>query len=111
MVVLLGLALPVAASAPIENFEPKAYLAQYTSDPKAFKVVSCESGWKVGPATDRGDHGLAHGRAQFHEETFYRLQKASGDDQMYKWGDERAELRILAWSLAHGHGREWTCYK
>ena len=105
MCLLITFAIPVKSEAPVEEFEPKAYLAQYTSDPFAPKVINCESNWKAGAV---GDSGLALGRPQFHEETFYRMQKASGDNPMYQWGDERAELRIFAWGLKH-RPTEWTC--
>lgn len=98
----------MTASAPIEDFNPKAYLTQFTDDPRAIKGISCESTWNNDAV---GDHGLAKTYAQFHEETFYRMQKASGDNPMYKWGDARAALRIYAWAIENGHSGEWTCLK
>jgi len=103
----LFFALPVRSEAPIEVFEPKEYLARYTDDPFAEKIINCESNWK--PAV-YGDGGNAYGRPQFWEETFYRMQRMSGDNPMYQWGDERAELRIFAWAIENNFGYEWTCY-
>lgn len=108
MILLLGFAIPVTAFSTIEDFNPKAYLTQFTDDPRAIQGITCESNWRAGVW---GDNGNALGRPQFWESTFYRMQKASGDNPMYKWGDERAELRIYAWALENGHSGEWTCLK
>lgn len=71
------------------------------------RIVKLESNYQIGAV---GDHGAAHCVAQFHEETFYRMQKASGENQMYKWGDERTCIRLLIWAFNNGYEREWTTY-
>lgn len=111
---ILLFATPVKATAPVQDFEPKAFLAQYTLDPRAFKTVSCESGWHNDAV---GDHGLARTIVQFHEETFYRMQRLSGLFPNAKWGDERAALAIFAWATTHKNSNgvlyatEWSCWK
>lgn len=72
------------------------------------KIVQLESNYVIGAV---GDHGAAHCLAQFHKETFYRMQKLSSDNPMYRWGDERACIRLLIWGLQHGYGNEWSTYQ
>lgn len=71
------------------------------------RVIKCESNFNPRAI---GDHGLAHGRAQFHEETFYRMQKKSGINPDATWDDERTQIKLLIWALKNGSGGEWTCF-
>lgn len=88
----------------------KAYITSISPQDASLieKVVECESQYKVGAI---GDFGAARGLAQFHKETFYRMQHLSGENPMYTYGDERTELRLLAWAVDNGHLSEWTCAK
>lgn len=71
------------------------------------QVIACES---EGNSQAVGDHGLAQGIAQFHEETFNRMKRMSG----YYWLEYKNSLDqtlLLQWAIKNGHGAEWTCYR
>jgi hypothetical protein len=118
VVSFLFFAIPVAASAPIDfdlntRQGVRDYIAleaqkQAVEPSLPTRIVQLESQFTVGAI---GDSGLAHCVAQFHEETFYRMARLSGENPMYKWGDERACVRLLIWGLKNGHGSEWSTYK
>lgn len=124
MVTLLFFATPVKSQAPIGNdLTSKEGIQSYISieaqtqgvPPEVVeKVIECESQYVINAI---GDNGKAHGIAQFHEETFYRMQRLSGLDLSAKWGDARAEIDILTWALHtkndHGilYASEWSCWK
>lgn len=83
-------------------------IAQEAPKPQGIvaRVIQCESGGKVNAI---GDHGLAYGIAQFHEDTFNRMKRLSG----YYWLDYRNpndQILLIEWAFAHGHEREWSCY-
>mgnify|MGYP001609611840 FL=1 len=62
-----------------------------------------------------GDHGLAYGPAQFHEETFYRIkQRAINKGEPFYFLDYRNpvdQLTLLNWALENGYGPEWSTYR
>lgn len=122
-VVVLFFATPVKSYAPIAQDLTskegiKAYIAveaplQGVSPSSVEKVIECESQYVIDAV---GDNSKALGIAQFHEETFYRMQRLSGLDVSAKWGDVRAEIDILTWALHtrndYGvlYANEWSCY-
>lgn len=116
VVSLLGFAIPVKSQAPIDSDLTskegiQSYIAleaskQGVDASLVEKIVECESQYKVGAV---GDHGAALGLAQFHKETFYRMQSLFNENPMYTYGDERTELRLLIDAVKTGHD-EWTCW-
>ncbi len=71
------------------------------------KVIICESGWDK---NSTGDHGLANGLAQFHEETFNRWSKQMGEDLDYK--TNYGQLKLMSWAFSKGknYKRAWSCW-
>ena len=62
-----------------------------------------------------GDHGLAYGPAQFHEEAFNRMKKNAmkGGKPFYylKYKNPSDQVTLLGWALKNGYGPEWTTYR
>ncbi len=84
------------------------YARRYGVDPKlAVAVAQCESELR----TDvYGDHGLAYGIYQFHENTFNlfaREFKLSG----MRYSDPEDSIQLAMISLANGKGDHWSCYR
>ncbi|MES2953505.1 MAG: transglycosylase SLT domain-containing protein [Patescibacteria group bacterium] len=83
------------------------YAKRYGVDPKhAVAVAQCES--ELRPDV-YGDHGLAYGIYQFHEQTFTlfaREFKLSGLD--YTDPEDSIQLAMIA--FANGKEGHWTCH-
>ena len=74
----------------------------------ASMITDCESG-------DRhegiwGDSGMAYGRWQFWEKTFYWLADLTGYKNL-NWKNEADQDRVGMWALENGYGYLWTCFR
>ena len=78
----------------------------------ADKIVNCESGDNHLVCEDGGycDGGLAYGKWQFHEKTFYWLAGLAGYKNL-NWKNEDDQDLVGMWSLEHGYAYLWTCNK
>lgn len=82
------------------------YSKLYGADEDIVKgVIQNESKWNVNAV---GDGGRSRGIAQFQEESFNRLSGLMGEDLDYH--SPHDQIKLLSWSIANGHGREWTAY-
>ena len=70
------------------------------------KVIQCESEGNINAV---GDNGLSRGIAQFQEPSFNRLSKLMGEELNYN--SPHDQIKLMIWSIANGHGREWTAYR
>lgn len=56
-----------------------------------------------------GDGGRSRGIAQFQKESFNRLSRLMGEELDYN--SPHDQIKLLSWSVANGHGREWTAFR
>ncbi len=70
------------------------------------KVANCESGMQEKPKP--GDHGLANGIMQFHEDTFKGMSKEMGESLSYESAHD--QIKVAAWAFSKGYGNQWTTY-
>lgn len=70
------------------------------------KVIQCESQGNVNAV---GDNGRSNGIAQFQEPSFNRLSRLMGEELDYT--SPHDQIKLMVWSIANGHGREWTAYR
>lgn len=70
------------------------------------KVIQCESQYNVNAI---GDGGRSMGIAQFQEPSFNRLSRLMGEELEYT--SPHDQIKLMVWSIANGHGREWTAYR
>lgn len=87
-----------------ENPEKSAsyYMVVYGLNNDYINTIKCESSFQHDGLY--GDHGLAYGIAQFHEDTF--KQFCEGD---YK--NMQDQLNCAAQMINRGLGNHWSCYK
>jgi hypothetical protein len=74
------------------------------------KVIQCESN---GNHKAVGDGGLSRGIAQFQKPTFNNLAKLYSKEynESLNYDSEFDQVKLLTWSIANGHGRNWTAYR
>lgn len=70
------------------------------------RVIDCESQWEH---SAKGDGGRSNGIGQFQKSTFNRLSKLMGEELDYN--SQFDQIKLLTWSIANGHGREWTSFR
>lgn len=70
-------------------------------------VITHESQWKP---TAVGDHGLAHGVAQFHKATFDWMKKQADMPQL-QYSSSSDQIVLLVWAIRHDEGSNWTTYR
>ena len=71
-------------------------------------IVQEESG---GNPLATGDHGLAHGLAQFHLPTWRMFRRQMGLSVIDQRENPEEAIRTLVWALKHNKGVHWTPYK
>lgn len=70
------------------------------------KVIQCESHYNINAV---GDEGRSRGIAQFQEPSFNRLSRLMGEELDYNSSHD--QIKLMVWSIANGHGMEWTAYR
>lgn len=85
------------------DYYSKLYNTNYDT---VSKVIQCES--KFNPNAV-GDGGRSRGIGQFQEPTFNRLSRLMSEELDYN--SQHDQIKLLTWSIANGHGREWTAYR
>ena len=70
-------------------------------------VVTHESNWDP---TAVGDHGLAFGPAQFHQETFDIMRKNANMPKL-QYKSSHDQIILMEWALNHKGGPQWTTYR
>ena len=71
------------------------------------RVIQCES--KGRHEGVWGDYGLAYGKWQFHEDTFYWLADLAGYKNV-DWKSEHDQDLVGRWAFNNGYGYLWSCY-
>lgn len=79
--------------------------AYHVSYKEMAKTIECESDWDN---RSTGDHGLANGLTQFHEDTFNRWAKEKGE--VLDYHSDYDQLKLMAWAFSKGYQRSWTCH-
>lgn len=109
--------VPAEAVAPVQLVDIDT-LAKVTADSFDVNdthfdaVMNCESG---GLDTAKGDHGLAYGPFQFHENTF-NWMKAEAIKEGEPFGDlkylnPQDQITLAAWAFSKGMESNWSCWK
>lgn len=85
------------------------YASKYGVSPDlAVSVAECESHLRTNVY---GDHGLAYGVFQFHEETFDLFAAEEFPAETLDYHDPEDAIKLAIVSIAHGRGDHWTCYR
>lgn len=74
------------------------------------KVIECESD---GQHEAVGDGGRSRGIGQFQKPTFESLEELYFKEynEYLDYESEFDQIKLLTWSIANGHGRNWTAYR
>lgn len=74
------------------------------------RVIQCESN---GNHKAVGDGGRSRGIAQFQKPTFNNLAKLYSKEynEALNYDSEFDQVKLLTWSIANGHGSNWTAYR
>lgn len=103
---LIAKPLVISPDLPLEK-QVELFTLVYGGDAEIIKkMIHEESGWKMSAV---GDSGLSRGVGQFQESSFNRLSKLMGEKLDYNSSYD--QIKLLVWSVANGHGREWTSYR
>lgn len=98
--------ITISANLPLEK-QVELFSIVYGADSNIIKkMIYEESGWKMSAV---GDSGISRGIGQFQKSSFIRLSKLMGEDLDYNSSYD--QIKLLVWSVANGHGREWTSYR
>jgi hypothetical protein len=76
------------------------------------KITFCESRDNHFVCEDGGycDGGLAYGKWQFHEKTFYWMAGLAGFKGL-DWKNEADQDLVGNWAIENDYGYLWTCYR
>lgn len=94
----------------LTQFATDTALAYQVNPQHLTAVIRCESSWKD---TAKGDHGLAYGLAQFHEETFDSFKasaiKQGEPFQKLEYKNPQDQITLMAWAFKNGLEKHWSC--
>lgn len=82
--------------------------AEQISPVVLIKLARCESSMRHDGVY--GDHGLAYGLMQFHEETFDEFKARAGMPEL-QYRNMADQVKLTAWALKSGLGYHWSCYR
>jgi hypothetical protein len=74
------------------------------------KVLQCESSFRNNVWGDVDTKYPSYGIAQFQERTFNWLKELAGRKEL-NWKNPSDQIWLLRWSIEHGYGHYWTCYR